>query len=212
MKVKSINTCRALKAVPGTWSFLTNLDLPSSLLIPAQTCLGPITLAEAWYECRSSFWWPQPQGGSPGLQPSISSQPQPIWPQSKDGQIITSTQTFFLPNTKSVWYFGFKRLTLDGWRHRRVKSHTFRWAAHTWENNPNCRESLQGVQGLSPTSDSPVQVSYSRKTSLRRVWLWRAARKTGGFWNQSHMLWEPAQQQQFYHGLSNNKSWIFTQF
>lgn len=56
---------------------------------------------------------------------------------------------------------------MDGWRHSRVKSHISRWAAPTWENNPNRRESRQAVKSLSPTSDSPVQGSCTRKTSLR---------------------------------------------
>lgn len=49
-----------------------------------------------------------------------------------------------------------------------------KWVIHKWENNWKCRSSLQGVRGLSLTSDSPACGPCAGKMSPQSIWLWRS--------------------------------------
>ena len=58
---------------------------------------------------------------------------------------------------------------IGGWQCSIVKTHTFRWVTHKWENNYNCRGSPQGMKGPRLISGYPVQGSYTQKMSPKNI-------------------------------------------
>ena len=57
------------------------------------------------------------------------------------------------------------------WSQGIVKTHTYGWVTHKQEDNYNCRGSLQGALGPSPSSGSLSQMSHTDKTSHQNIWL-----------------------------------------
>ena len=69
---------------------------------------------------------------------------------------------------------GAKQGRKEGHNRTTVKAHTPRWETNKWENNYNCKDSPQGVRGLSPISDSLAWGSCAKMRS-QNIWLWRPA-------------------------------------
>ena len=67
------------------------------------------------------------------------------------------------------------------------QDHTPRLVINKWEENYNCRGSLQGARRPRPTLGSLGPLSWTRKTGPQNVWLWRSVGITFG---RARGLWQ----------------------